>query len=64
MGIVLYSFNYFFVYFGDIIPDIYNDFKDDFENRKALKTMSIILDTILGLALIYVIYLMIHKIHK
>ncbi len=46
------------------IDDIFNDFKDNFENNTAFKTMSILLGTILGLGLIYVIYLIIHKIHK
>lgn len=44
--------------------DIFNDFKDNFENNQTFKTMSIILGTILGLVLIYVIYLIIRKIHK
>lgn len=48
----------------DDIKDIFNDFKDNFENNKTFKTMSIVLGTILGLALIYVIYLIIHKLHK
>ena len=46
------------------IDDIFNDFKDTFENNTAFKAMSIILGTILGLVLIYVIYLIIHKLHK
>lgn len=46
------------------IKDIFNDFKDNFENNKTFKTMSIVLGTILGLALIYVIYLIIYKLHK
>lgn len=43
---------------------IFNNFKDNFENNPAFKTMSIILGTILGLVLIYVIYLIIHKLYK
>lgn len=46
------------------IKDIFNDFKDNFEKNKTFKTMSIILGTLLSLVLFYVIYLILHKLHK
>lgn len=46
------------------LDSIFNDFKENFENNTAFKTMSILLGTILGLGLIYVIYLILHKFHK